>query len=120
MKDLINELKQRYDFVFFDSPPIMGVSDASILASEVDITMQVIQYRRYPQPMNIRAKQLIEKVGGNLVGIVLNNINMSQDESYYYYSGYYHDYYSKNEEMDAAPASGKPSGSDKVQIKQKY
>jgi succinoglycan biosynthesis transport protein ExoP len=107
MKDLITELKQRYDFVFFDSPPIMGVSDASILASEVDMTLQVIQYRRYPQPMNIRAKQLIEKVGGNLVGIVLNNINMSQDESYYYYSGYYHDYYSRNDEQEpAAPASG--------------
>ena len=121
MKELINDLKQRYDFVFFDSPPIMGVSDASILASEVDVTLQVIQYRRYPQPMNIRAKQLIEKVGGNLVGIVLNNINMSQDESYYYYSGYYHDYYSKNEEMDAAPAGGKDhGGKDKVEIKQKY
>jgi capsular exopolysaccharide synthesis family protein len=98
MKSLIGELKQRYDFVFFDSPPIMGVSDASILASEVDMTLQVIQYRRYPQPMNIRAKQLIEKVGGNLSGIVLNNINMSQDESYYYYSGYYYDYYSKRED----------------------
>jgi capsular exopolysaccharide synthesis family protein len=122
MKELINDLKQRYDFVFFDSPPIMGVSDASILASEVDVTLQVIQYRRYPQPMNIRAKQLIEKVGGNLVGIVLNNINMSQDESYYYYSGYYHDYYSKNEEMDAAPTGGgkDQGGKDKVEIKQKY
>jgi succinoglycan biosynthesis transport protein ExoP len=104
MRDLITELKQHYDFIFFDSPPVMGVSDASILASEVDMTLQVIQYRRYPQPMNIRAKQLIEKVGGNLVGIVLNNINMSQDESYYYYSGYYHDYYSKNNEDDGAPA----------------
>src|SRR5204863_5895882 len=104
MKDLITELKQRYDFVFFDSPPIMGVSDASILASEVDMTLQVIQYRRYPQPMNIRAKQLIEKVGGNLVGIVLNNINMSQDESYYYYSGYYHDYYyTRNEDQEPLP-----------------
>ena len=100
----------------------MGVSDASILASEVDITMQVIQYRRYPQPMNIRAKQLIEKVGGNLVGIVLNNINMSQDESYYYYSGYYHDYYSKNEEMEPTSGTGgkDQGGKDKVEIKQKY
>jgi succinoglycan biosynthesis transport protein ExoP len=121
MKGLIGELKQRYDFVFFDSPPIMGVSDASILASEVDITLQVIQYRRYPQPMNIRAKQLIEKVGGNLVGIVLNNINMSQDESYYYYSGYYHDYYSKNEEMSETAPAGKDAGpTDKTGIKQKY
>ena len=111
MKDLISELKQRYDFVFFDSPPIMGVSDASILASEVDMTLQVIQYRRYPQPMNIRAKQMIEKVGGNLVGIVLNNINMSQDESYYYYSGYYHEYYSKNdEEADAKSQAGDQIG----------
>ncbi len=104
MRDLISELKQHYDFVFFDSPPVMGVSDASILASEVDMTLQVIQYRRYPQPMNIRAKQLIEKVGGNLVGIVLNNINMSQDESYYYYSGYYHDYYSRNEPQEGTSA----------------
>lgn len=120
MKDLINELKQRYDFVFFDSPPIMGVSDASILASEVDMTIQVIQYRRYPQPMNIRAKQLIEKVGGNLVGIVLNNINMSQDESYYYYSGYYHEDYSKSVEMDADVPAGKGAGKDKVELKQKY
>lgn len=121
MKDLITELKQRYDYVFFDSPPIMGVSDASILASEVDMTLQVIQYRRYPQPMNIRAKQLIEKVGGNLVGIVLNNINMSQDESYYYYSGYYHDYYSKNEdESDDAVSGGGAGEKPRTDIKPKY
>ncbi len=132
MKDLISDLKQRYDFVFFDSPPIMGVSDASILASEVDMTLQVIQYRRYPQPMNIRAKQLIEKVGGNLVGIVLNNINMSQDESYYYYSGYYHDYYyrSSSDETDsgsgAAPKGSKdkdkagPEDKPKLDLKPKY
>ena len=97
MKELIRDVKRRYDFVFFDSPPIMGVSDASILASEVDMVLQVIQYRRYPQPMTIRAKQMIEKVGGNLLGIVLNNINVSQDENYYYYSGYYYDYYTKGE-----------------------
>jgi capsular exopolysaccharide synthesis family protein len=131
MKQMIAELKQRYDFIFFDSPPILGVSDASILASEVDLVMQVIQYRRYPQPMTIRAKQMIEKVGGNFVGIVLNNINMSQDEGYYYYSGYYHDYYySRNpneqdaEAKPAAAAAGdtefnaKPSGD--TEIKQKY
>jgi polysaccharide biosynthesis transport protein len=121
MRELIDELKQRYDFVFFDSPPIMGVSDASILASEVDMTLQVIQYRRYPQPMNIRAKQLVEKVGGNLVGIVLNNINMSQDESYYYYSGYYHDYYYRSDDSESA-AKKEPAAGDqaKLDIKQKY
>jgi len=120
MKNVINELKQRYDFVFFDSPPIMGVSDASILASAVDMTLQVIQYRRYPQPMNVRAKQLIEKVGGNLVGIVLNNINMSQDESYYYYSGYYHDYYARNEEETPAKQEAGAGSKTRLDIKQKF
>ena len=120
MRDLITELKQHYDFIFFDSPPVMGVSDASILASEVDMTIQVIQYRRYPQPMNIRAKQMIEKVGGNLAGIVLNNINMSQDESYYYYSGYYHDYYSRNDDQESSSSKGGSSGKEKVEIKQKF
>ncbi len=121
MRDLITELKQRYDFVFFDSPPIMGVSDASILASVVDMTLQVIQYRRYPQPMNIRAKQMIEKVGGNLIGIVLNNINMSQDENYYYYSGYYHEYYSKNDDTEPPASGGSDAGPQtKIEIKPKY
>ena len=125
MKEMIAELKQRYDFIFFDSPPILGVSDASILASEVDLVMQVIQYRRYPQPMTIRAKQMIEKVGGNFVGIVLNNINMSQDEGYYYYSGYYHDYYySRNpseQEAEAKAEKAAAAGAEsEVNIKQKY
>jgi Mrp family chromosome partitioning ATPase len=62
--------------------------------------MQVIQYRRYPQPMTIRAKQMIEKVGGNLLGIVLNNIKMAADESYYYYSGYYENTENEDSEPD--------------------
>jgi len=118
MQELIRELKRRYDWVFFDSPPIMGVSDASILSSEVDMVLQVIQYRRYPQPMTIRAKQMIEKVGGNLLGIVLNNISMSSDENYYYYSGYYYDYYSKQDDEGAEKPAKKDEA--KVEIKPKY
>ncbi|HTY86787.1 MAG TPA: polysaccharide biosynthesis tyrosine autokinase [Candidatus Acidoferrum sp.] len=122
MKEMVAELKQRYDFIFFDSPPVLGVSDASVLASEVDMVIQVIQYRRYPQPMSIRAKQLIEKVGGNLIGILLNNINMSQDESYYYYTGYYHGGYYYTRTEDAEPVDKPKAGEDVdiVDIKQKY
>jgi capsular exopolysaccharide synthesis family protein len=101
MREFIQKARERYDFVFFDSPPIMGVSDASVLASEVDIALLVIQYRKYPQVMTLRAKQMVEKVGGNLLGVVLNNINISQDSYYYYYSGYYYDYYSKHDDGDS-------------------
>jgi hypothetical protein len=67
---------------------------------------------------------MIEKVGGNFVGIVLNNINMSQDEGYYYYSGYYHDYYyNRNTAEQEAEAAGKPAvtpGEGDTEIKKKH
>ena len=118
MKETIQELKRRYEFIFFDSPPLLGVSDASILASEMDMVLQVIQYRRYPQPMTLRAKQMILKVGGNLVGIVLNNINMSQDENYYYYSGYY-EYGAQQKDRTVVQLSDAAKEA-KIDIKQKY
>jgi polysaccharide biosynthesis transport protein len=124
MKEFISTVKQRYDFVFFDSPPIMGVSDASILASEVDMAILVIQYRKYPQAMTLRAKQMVEKVGGLLLGVVLNNINISQDSYYYYYSGYYYDYYSKYESNDETKKNGhgkKQAGERAgLELKQKF
>ncbi|HEX7860115.1 MAG TPA: polysaccharide biosynthesis tyrosine autokinase [Verrucomicrobiae bacterium] len=125
MREFIHKARERYDFVFFDSPPIMGVSDASILASEVDMALLVIQYRKYPQVMTQRAKAMVEKVGGNLLGVVLNNINISQDSYYYYYSGYYYDYYSKQDDDDAKAdeKNGETKKSDRgasVELKQKY
>ena len=121
MKEMVKQLKTRYDFIFFDSPPLLGVSDASILASEMDMVLQVIQYRRYPQPMTLRAKQMIQKVGGNLMGLVLNNINMSQDENYYYYSGYYeYEYRSPKNEPTVVQLSDAAAKAAKVDIKQKY
>jgi capsular exopolysaccharide synthesis family protein len=96
MKEFVVDMKSRYDYVFLDAPPIMGVSDASVLASMVDMCVLVVQYRKYPQMMTQRAKEMVVKVGGDLVGVVLNNINISQDSYYYYYSGYYYDNYYKS------------------------
>lgn len=117
MKEFVRDVKQRYDFVFFDSPPIMGVSDASILASEVDISILVVQYRKYPQAMTLRAKQMVEKVGGTLLGVVLNNINISQDSYYYYYSGYYYDYYSKKEDDEGDKPAGGRAATEELKTK---
>ena len=129
MKTFVKDVKSRYDFVFFDSPPIMGVSDASILASEVDMALLVIQYRKYPQAMTVRAKQMVEKVGGNLLGVVLNNINISQDSYYYYYSGYYYDYYEKSNivkedkkenDKNGDPKTGQTTKRPELVLKKKY
>ena len=84
MKQLVEEVKARYDFVFFDSPPIIGVSDASLLAREMDGVLLVVQHRKHPKAVSGRAKDMVHNVGGNLLGVVLNNINISRDYSYYY------------------------------------
>ena len=108
MRELVKNLKARYDYVFFDSPPIMGVTDASILASEVDGVLLVVQYRKYPRIISSRARRMIENVGGNLLGVVLNNINILRDDYYYYYHSYYSHYYQPDEAKrgDEAAAAG--------------
>jgi capsular exopolysaccharide synthesis family protein len=96
MSDMIAELKQRFDIVFFDSPPMLGVSDASVLASEVDQTIIVVQHRRFPRAMLTRVKQAVLGVGGSVLGVVLNNVDLKHDQNYYYYTNYY-GYYTPRE-----------------------
>ena len=116
MKEFVAEMKSRYDYVFLDAPPIMGVSDASVLASMVDMCVLVVQYRKYPQLMTQRAKDMVTKVGGELVGVVLNNINISQDSYYYYYSGYYYDYYYKSREKEEESADEAQDGKKEAKL----
>ncbi len=107
MSDLVAELKLRYDIVLFDSPPMLGVSDASVLASEVDQTIIVVQHRRFPRAMLTRVKQAIISVGGTVLGVVLNNVDLKHDQNYSYYTNYY-GYYQPREKSDR-PA-GVPAG----------
>ncbi|MCB1275187.1 polysaccharide biosynthesis tyrosine autokinase [Prosthecobacter sp.] len=93
MVDLIAEVKSRFDLVLIDSPPILGVSDASVLANEADMTMIVVQHRKLPRHMLMRVKQSVENVGGKVVGVVLNNVDLRSDAQYQYYTSYY-TYYS--------------------------
>jgi capsular exopolysaccharide synthesis family protein len=107
MQDLVKNVKARYDYVFFDAPPLMGVSDASILASETDGVLLVIEYRKYPRTMSTRAKHVVENVGGKILGVVLNNINIMRDDYYYYYHTHYTHY-------ATAPDAEKDAGAVRV------
>lgn len=107
MSELIQDVKQRFDLVLVDSPPILGVSDASVLASEVDLTMIVVQHRKLPRNMLMRVKQAVENVGGHVIGVVLNNVDVRSDSQYQYYTSYY-TYYAPAESQ--APSSAPSSG----------
>ena len=91
--ELITSLKSKYDVVLIDTPPLVGISDSSIIAKETDGAIIVVQYRKYPRDMLIKAKGMIEALGVNVIGAVLNNINVMRDDYYYYYHSYYSDYY---------------------------
>lgn len=92
MIDLIAEVKKTFDIIFFDSPPILGVSDASVIASAVDMTIVVVQHRRFPRSMLQRVKKSLLNVGANIIGCVLNNTDTRHDEYYEYYTSYYQYY----------------------------
>jgi capsular exopolysaccharide synthesis family protein len=89
MSEMIQDVKQRFDLILIDSPPILGVSDASVIASEVDLSIIVVQHRKLPRNMLLRVKQSIENVGGNILGVVLNNVDVRSDSQYQYYTSYY-------------------------------
>ncbi|MGA0844945.1 MAG: GumC family protein [Luteolibacter sp.] len=120
MSELIQDVKQRFDLVLVDSPPILGVSDASVLASEVDLTIIVVQHRKLPRNMLLRVKQAIENVGGQVIGVVLNNVDVRSDSQYQYYTSYY-TYYAPAESQPAMaspkaqPAPVKPKKSDALE-----
>ena len=111
MTELIAKVKQQYDLVFFDAPPILGVSDGSVIVSEVDVTIMVVQHRRFPRAMLQRVKLNVSNVGGRLIGVVLNNFDAKHDDGYAYYNNYY-DYYGPREETKriepAAPKLPRP------------
>ena len=104
LRTMLDALKDRYDYVLLDSPPILGVTDAAILASEADGVLLVVQYRKYPKIISLRAKRMIENAGGHLMGAVLNNINIMRDDYYYYYHYTTKKYYgsTKHEKEDDA------------------
>ncbi len=85
LRAMLDVLKEQYEYILLDSPPILGVTDAAILAGEADGVLLVVQYRKYPKIISLRAKRMIENAGGHLMGAVLNNINIMRDDYYYYY-----------------------------------
>ncbi|MSU50930.1 MAG: polysaccharide biosynthesis tyrosine autokinase [Opitutus sp.] len=89
LREIIATLKGRYDKIVFDSPPIIGVSDASVLVSAVDGAVLLIQHRRNAQSMVLRAQQIVESLKTPLVGVVLNQVPANAGGDYGYYTSNY-------------------------------
>ena len=98
MIHLMEYFKNHFDIVFFDTPPIIAVTDATLLGSKVDGLLLVIRSRHTDRELTVRSVNALKRVGVHVVGTILNDINLShQYSSYGYYKYYYHYYKSKND-----------------------
>ncbi|MEN3039501.1 MAG: polysaccharide biosynthesis tyrosine autokinase [Candidatus Kryptonium sp.] len=96
MKEFIEYLKSNYDFIIFDTPPLVAVTDALILANQVDGVLLVASAGKTEIDVIDKAREMIHRVGGNVIGVLLNNFDASATYgTYYRYYRYYryYDYY---------------------------
>ncbi|MFC4737847.1 CpsD/CapB family tyrosine-protein kinase [Bacillus daqingensis] len=85
MKQFMQHVKDRYDYVIFDAPPVNAVTDAQILAGHTDGVVLVIRSGKTEEDHAERAVESLKKVDANLIGAVLNDRQMEQSQYYYYY-----------------------------------
>lgn len=91
---LLQELRQRFDYIFLDSPPVLPVADASIIASQVDSVVLCYEIGRISRNALLRTKTQLESVGAHISGVVLNQIKSQAKalEPYPYYTSYRYRY----------------------------
>jgi len=89
--DLIENLRESYDWVLLDSPPAASLADTTQLAAAVDMVILVVQHYRTDRDMVRKTVQRLQAIQTPIVGAVLNNVDF--DRAYhkdYYYAGYYY------------------------------
>ncbi|MFD2308320.1 CpsD/CapB family tyrosine-protein kinase [Enterococcus termitis] len=84
MEELIRELKQQYDLIIFDMPPVVAVTDAQIVSSKSDGTILVVRENVSKRDSLLKAKSLLELVDANILGVVYNGSKNVTDQGYYY------------------------------------
>ncbi|SHI24139.1 capsular exopolysaccharide family [Desulfosporosinus lacus DSM 15449] len=84
MKCLIEEVGDQFEIVLIDTPPIIAVTDAAILAQEVDGVILVLAFGEVNKDYAQKAKGLLDKLGIKILGAVLNKVDMDTNDYYYY------------------------------------
>lgn len=87
MKHVIEKVSAEHDFILFDCPPLLAVTDAQIMANYCQGVILVVNSGKTEIDAAIKAKESLENVNAKLLGVVLNDKNMNGDSYYYYYYG---------------------------------
>ena len=85
MQELLDYLKTQADYLIIDAPPVIAVTDACVLASKVDGITLVVNSGTIRPEMAQKAKDLLIKANGQILGVILNRIEIEEEDAYYYY-----------------------------------
>lgn len=85
---LLKELRNVYDYIILDTPPLGSVTDAAIVAKECDGAILVIESERVSYKLAQKVQEQLEKTGCKILGAVLNKVNIEKDKYYQKYDYY--------------------------------
>ena len=85
MTNLIETLRETFDYIILDTPPVQAVTDSQILSTKADGTILVVRAERTKKEAVKNAVNLLKKVNANIIGTVLNGLSSDRNKYYYYY-----------------------------------
>ncbi len=91
-KDLLEELRHQYDFVIVDTPPILVVTDPAVVAPRVDGVVLCIRVTKNGRPYAERAREVLQSLGANVLGVVVNGFGATVGGNKYGYEHYNYGY----------------------------
>jgi polysaccharide biosynthesis transport protein len=100
MKDILAELREQYDHIVVDTPPTLSVTDAVVMSTRADAVVLVIRSGQTTKQALRRSREILMQVNARVAGVLLNAVDLSSPDYYYYYEyqgKYGHRYYQEDE-----------------------
>jgi polysaccharide biosynthesis transport protein len=109
MRDLLTELREQFDHIVIDTPPTLSVTDAVVLSPRADATILVIRSGQTTKQALRRARDILTQVNAHVAGVLLNAVDLTSPDYYYYYEyqGKYSHYYQEEPLEPADPPEKK-------------
>jgi len=107
MKETLQGLKERFEYVLVDTPPVLAFSDSAILSSLLDGVILVVRVGDASRGNELQAKNALEKAGATILGVVVNGLSPDQIDSFHFHARYY--------QHAALPGRSQPSSDEDSQ-----
>jgi capsular exopolysaccharide synthesis family protein len=113
MKDVLEELRGQFDHIVIDTPPTLSVTDGVVMSTWSDAVVLVIRCGQTTKQALRRARDILMQVNAKVSGVLMNAVDLSSPDYYYYYEyqgKYAHGYYREDDATDAEEAAHASSG----------